>query len=420
MAFPHKASATTAGCEITLADAAGQHISRSEPPVDSFFQHRVDIRPSPDVKDTPAGVLTIRERRVEAPSHDAKETERMEPMSSPRPFVTSIVLLALAAGALADHDPSSISWKGWRVASSENLFAGEDKHGLYPLTYLFDGDPKTAWFFSGNFDERKWDKKVPEGFPWDGRVIITILPDNPIELDSIRIMNGCNESKEVYFENSRIGEVLITINGENYLGAKEDKEPFVMRAQLPDRMGWHTVAFERRKARVLTIEATVIRKGEMDDACISELELYSDGKKIDMAIPGVVRFSKGSECGCFSEYYIIRRDGTAIVADNCNEMGEGLSDDMAVWSQDRKRVAGIAFGKQTTTLWVVDSESGHVVFTKPLPAGPIAEIKWKDAETLEVHPQDKDKPVLTFNIAPKPEATTAKLSATTRPSAPGP
>jgi hypothetical protein len=179
--------------------------------------------------------------------------------------------------ARADYAATNIEWKGWQIASSENLYAGRI-HRSYPLTYLLDGGPRTAWVFSGK-------GKCKDG-SWNSRYALEIRPDKPVIMDRIRLMNGYNKSRELFFKNDRVIQIRLTINGEK-----------VKTATLADTMGWHEVAFPRQAVNGLRIEFTGIRRGQIHDLCISELALYNGARKVEMHMPQAVMFTEGSECG---------------------------------------------------------------------------------------------------------------------------
>jgi hypothetical protein len=50
---------------------------------------------------------------------------------------------ALAVLAWADANPASATWPGWHVETNEDY----DAPG-YPISWMFDNDPSTAWVFS--------------------------------------------------------------------------------------------------------------------------------------------------------------------------------------------------------------------------------------------------------------------------------
>lgn len=316
-------------------------------------------------------------------------------------------VLATAGVSRADYVPTEISWPGWRVASSENLFLGRS-HTSYPLTHLFDGKPETAWVFSGNRPQRLKDPKQADSLtlPQEGRFILTIRPDKPVEMDSLRLLNGYARSRDLYEKNSRASELLVTVNGDNCVGVgvSDAGKPRAVKAALRDTTDWQAVAFPRAAVAVLTIEITGVRKGRVDDLCVSELELWCGGRKIEMAMPGVVRFTRGDDCGCGCTWSMIRRDGTPIVSDDTGEMGDEMSVEQAVPSADGRRIAGVSVRPKDNvkTLWVVNTETGGLLLSRPLPKGAYQSIQWK-GPAVSIQPADGKKPPLLF---PLPHAPT--------------
>ncbi len=203
-----------------------------------------------------------------------------------RSTICAAVLLLCCALARADYAPTSISWmepgckQGWIISSNEDLWVGRT-HTSYPLTYLVDDDPATAWVFSGKdrYGTRQYN-------PFHHHPGLGIEAKRPVALDSIALMNGYNKSPELFAKNDRITKVRL------YSG-----ETRIASADLPDEMGWHTIHFPRQKVRQLRIEFVRIERGTIDDICVSGLALWDGENRVDMHMPKVVKFTEGSECG---------------------------------------------------------------------------------------------------------------------------
>jgi hypothetical protein len=193
--------------------------------------------------------------------------------------ITLLILLTVPGVVRADYVPTSLSWPGWTVSSSENLYAGR-RHTSYPLVYMLDGDPKTAWVFSGT------GKVEDEPARWRSPYTVRIEAEKPFSVDGLRLMNGYNKSVEVFQRNDRIVQVRVSLDGTP-----------VKTTALADSMGWHTVSLPRRRVRQVTIELTGIKRGPDKDVCLSELELMDGGKRVDMHVPKVVLYNHGSDCG---------------------------------------------------------------------------------------------------------------------------
>jgi hypothetical protein len=274
------------------------------------------------------------------------------------------LLIVGSLPALSDYDPTHIEWKEWKVSSSEDLSEGRI-HTSYPLTYLFDGDPRTAWVYSGVGMPR---------FGWEVQYALRLEPTEPVEIDSVWLMNGYNKSPETFSQNNRIVKIRLTVNGK-----------VVKSASLSDEVGWHAVSVPRQKVKSLLIEFTGIRKGPENDVCVSELALYNRGREIDMHMPNTVMFSTGSECGCGSCWYLVSRSGRIVVG-NMEDWGFACG-----WSPDGRYVAAAAFTDDGRCIWAADAARAKVIYRKALPEGDVWGVRWKDGRTVEVTLQAKDE-----------------------------
>ena len=328
-----------------------------------------------------------------------------------RTVVCAVLVMGCATGAaLGDYQPTAISWPGWTVTSSENLYAGV-RHTSYPLTHLFDGRADTAWVPSGKgiISDPKSPDKAP-AFLNDGRTIITLYPDKPVAITAIRLMTGYNKSPELFAENDREAEIRLVVNGDYVEKAPRNLKSFSKTTALKDSMCWHTVSLDGRKVFSLRIEVTRRHKGTTGDLCLSELELYNGDAKIDMHMPEVVRFTQGDECG-YGEYWILRRDGMRLCRDNGGQMGEAPEDGlpMASWSPTGRYLASVDYDEKHSkaNLCVVETSSGKMVLRRPVDVAGCA-IAWKNDQAVQVvYYQDgaaleSHKPAtrLTFQLPP--------------------
>jgi hypothetical protein len=298
--------------------------------------------------------------------------------------VWAAVAVAWMGGvARADYSPTEISWPGWRVTSSEDLWMGT-RHTSYPLTHLFDGKADTAWVPSG-----KGKSEI-----YKGRTVLVLAPEKPIKITSLRLMTGYNKSEALFEKNDRAAEIRIIVNGNNYLGVGLDpkEKPFAKTTRLKDSMGWHKVALDGRAVETLTIEVTGQHKGTTGDLCLSELELYDGDQKIDMHMPEVVRFTAGDECGCGTEWSIIRRDGTPVCGEGSGQLGEAGCE--PTWSPTRRYVAAVDYNEKSgkARLCVVEAATGQVILRQPIAAYG-CEIGWKGEGFVRVtYYSDEDPP----------------------------
>lgn len=216
-------------------------------------------------------------------------------------------------------------------------------HTSYPLQYLADGDPNTAWVFSGlkTFSA----ESIPS--PYSDRQFIRIESDRPISVDQIRIMNGYNKSAELFRKNDRITGIEIW-NG-NY------PETRLAKAELPDAMGWHRIRFKRLKTNSLVVKFTKLAPGDIRDLCVSELRLFNSGTEIPFRLPAALLSSKGSECGCGSSWNVVSRTDALIMRSTGGERPEPLL------SKSGKAIVGYDDENQKVEIWVVDTRKGQVV-----------------------------------------------------------
>jgi hypothetical protein len=294
----------------------------------------------------------------------------------------AVIMVCMAGAAGADYCPTEVSWPGWKVTSSENLYAGV-RHTSYPLTHLFDGRPETAWAPSGKGVISAPNGPIPACLD-DGRTVITLYPDKPVAITAIRLMTGYNKSPELFAANDRAAEVRLTVNGGYIEKAPRNLEAFTKTAALKDSMGWHTVSLDGRKVWSLRIEVTRRHKGTSGDLCLSELELYDGDTRIDMHMPEVVRFTRGDECGCGLTHWLMQRDGTRLCHDDGEQLGlEEATDADAAWSPGGRFVAVIEYNKKQKSdfLCVFDAATGERVVHQAIHTAAL-NLKWRGEKTV--------------------------------------
>jgi len=263
-------------------------------------------------------------------------------------------------GAVSAARAASIAWPEWTVYSSENF---QDHHvpHTYPLTYLFDSDPTTAWVFRGS--EKPWDS--PDHLLGGGHYVVRLSPKRPVIIDRLRLMNGYNKDVATFARNNRVTHVRITLlaNGQR----------FVKEVDLTDRAGWHTVRLPRRAITGILVEMTAFVPGPDNNICLSELALFDGMHRIDMHVPRAVVYSDGEGEQFLPEDIVMTRKGDTIAT---------TLEDSAVWSPSGRYIAGVA---TSGVAWIVDSRDGHLL---PDPAGKWDSVLWKDDQTIEL--QDKE------------------------------
>lgn len=282
-----------------------------------------------------------------------------------RPICVLFVLGLLSTPVFSDHANTDIHWPGWRVESSEELYLGRI-HASYPLTFLFDGKPETAWVFSGKAKgtERK--------------VVLTIAAEKPFTLDRIRVMNGYNKSREVFLRNDRVTGLSLDLRNPEE-GCRGGPSVYAAKVQLTDRMGWHEISFPRRTAREIEITVTDLIRGADDDVCLSEIEIYDGDRKVDTAMPEVVLFSEGDECGCGYFSRVMRRDGRILGGDKLEEDGIGPTYDPL-----NRHAAFTLWASERASLCVVDMTTGRVLLRRKLASWRVDGIAWVKPGMVEV------------------------------------
>jgi len=271
-------------------------------------------------------------------------------------------LLALCCqSSTATACAASIAWPEWTVYSSENF---QDHHvpHTYPLTYLFDTDPATAWVFRGS--DRPWDS--PDHLLGGGRYVLHLAPKRAVTIDRLRLMNGYNKDRATFLRNNRVTHVRITLFAG---GQKTIKE-----TDLKDRAGWQTITLPRRTVTGIRIEMTAFAPGRDHDICLSELALFDDLRRIDMHLPHAVVYSDGEGEQFLPEDIVMTRTGATIAT---------TLEDCAVWNPSGRYIAGVA---TNGVAWIVDSQTAHLL---PNPTGNWESLLWKDDRTIEL--QDKER-----------------------------
>lgn len=287
-----------------------------------------------------------------------------------------LVFVLVAAAAVADYAPTGIHWKGWLIESSEDLSDGK-RHTSYPLTFLFDGDPRTAWVFSGIPQKREASEVEFAREYWHGNYAISLEPETPIRIDALCIMNGYNKSAHAFTTNDRVAAFEI------WTGGRYDGARLVKRVALTDKMGWHRVKVPATRFGTLALVFTKRYAGKVHDLCISGLKLESKGKTVDMHMPNLVMASDGSECGCGSNASVMTRSGKKL---DCDEQDEGAQ---GVFSPDGVHVAGISCEWNSSTssnahLWVYNVRTGKRVVWRKAPKSDDYEVVWSGNRRLVV------------------------------------
>lgn len=270
----------------------------------------------------------------------------------------SIVLLLVPLAALCDGTGTQISWPGWTLTSTEELFLGH-KHTSFPLTYLFDNNPATTWVFSGTGKHAE---------DHEGGYALTLSRDDEkkgVMMDSVWIMNGYNRSPELFLRNNRILQLKLYIN-----------QRYIKPVALSDSMGWHRISFPRQRVTELKLRFTKFDKGRDNDVCVSEIACYDQGDKVDLKMPKAVLFTKGDgDCGCGQEYGIIDVKGKWLGSYDMQTFDDP-------WSPSGRYIAGL-----DDYVSIIDTSTGKVVVNAPISLGKssyVDEVDWDGDAKLEV------------------------------------
>lgn len=199
--------------------------------------------------------------------------------------------LGLISAAFADGwSQTVVTSSNLRIESSERM--GPDglipKRYAYPLHQMLDRNPRTTWVL-----------KDP-GYPkprrirdWDylAQYFIEIQKDKGVFTDELRLRLGYHKSERLYRLNSR--PLGIEVYDEYPFMDKRPKP--IRKVKFRDRMEEKAVWLPGRKYQQLYIVFTDIKRGAVDDLCISEMELRDSGRRLIRQDPYL--YSTGSDCG---------------------------------------------------------------------------------------------------------------------------
>lgn len=288
-------------------------------------------------------------------------------------------LLALWAAVLVLSTPAfadgfhGYSWPGWKLSSSEitNSESGENnvRNGRveFPMSQLIDGDPSTTWAYYEASDAT-WKKVHGDKSRKDIPRSVSLHSEKSIVADELWLMNGYNRRADLFKRNDRVVRVRIHLNG------KPIKE-----VALSDKMGWHKIALPGQEFNSLSLDLTGIRKGTGpdNDTCLSELALYSRGKKIKFDLPKALVYTRRGCCG--GTGHLITSGGKVL---ETGGVGEGAS---VEWSPDGRRVAGMGYDVQrkAAQVWIADAAAPRIVRRDYFRTNKPNAIKWLSNRKLQ-------------------------------------
>lgn len=192
--------------------------------------------------------------------------------------------------ASADEVRTGMHIPGWTIETSESLWVGHNGPGNYPVWQLFDNHPETTWCFRGLGYPHPTKR---EGMELSNEPFIYLMPDKPVEIDEIRLMNGYNKSEKLYYQNSRALEIQI-FDHQVWGGRLDLDEKPIRTVTLSDRPGWKSIRLPKRKYEMLTIKVTGIKRGPINDLCLSEL-MPRDGGRDVIQRPNSFMYTEGQD-----------------------------------------------------------------------------------------------------------------------------
>ena len=181
-------------------------------------------------------------------------------------LATSAVFVRVQA--CEEEEVTSAQVGKWTISSSE--VPGEEdatsrKYPHFKLAHMMDNNAATPWVFRGQGQKNTFSPT------WGKRHALSFYRDKAVEIDEIRIMNGYNKRRDLFWRNDRVVRMGIAVNGKK-----------IKVANLSDKMGWHRVSVPRGKADNIVLEFVGVRKGRGadNDICVSELAFYNRGKRV--------------------------------------------------------------------------------------------------------------------------------------------
>ncbi|BCM93206.1 hypothetical protein IAD21_05094 [Abditibacteriota bacterium] len=191
------------------------------------------------------------------------------------------VKMALGCGT----GPTSVNWQDWSIKSNEMRWLGVSHNGM-PLYNLVDGDSKTAWVWSGLGGRVEKYRRGPKN--------LIFIREKPFWVDEVRILSGYAKNAALWKRNNRIKTLSISRNGDE--GATWGREATPIKTvSLRDARGWHRILLPRREVLSVGLNILDEYKGRDNDLCVSEIEFYNRGRKIDFHMPRVVISLDGAE-----------------------------------------------------------------------------------------------------------------------------
>ena len=191
-------------------------------------------------------------------------------------WLVSLLTIALSAPLWAcGSGPTQVGWGSWRILSNEMRWIGV-KYNAYPLYHLTDGNPKTAWVWSGISSLKIETSKK-----------LIFAAHAPFWVDEVRILDGYQRSEKLWKRNNRIKTLKITRDGDEGATWARTLTP-IKTVSFADRRKWHSISLPRQKVLTLGLQILDVYRGTDNDLAISEVEFYDRGRKIEWQMPRAV------------------------------------------------------------------------------------------------------------------------------------
>jgi hypothetical protein len=251
-----------------------------------------------------------------------------------------------APPAFADYHPTAIDWPGWRITTSENLYAGKTKRAR-PVSLMVDGNRKTGWVFGGKLT-------IKDGsylFRSRHSVKVASMNKHGVALDRLTLSLRAHAKVAIWIDGKRVAEQMLA-----------GRKTFSVKLAKGTRLRELELSFRAVKGRLK----------------VYELSLYKGGKKRPFNLPNALQATDGDTCGCGVTFDLIRGDGRTIV--------KGV--DAVKTSPDKKRIAGTTYKAKRISLWVYQQRSRKLRYTsliKDKGDNPpsFADVRWLDNNKIE-------------------------------------
>lgn len=262
-----------------------------------------------------------------------------------------VVFSLFTSCVMADGIRTAIMIPNWTIQSSESLYYGTRLKSQYQLWNLLDGDSRTTWVYN-SLDYRK---QKGFGINTAPEYRIEFSARKPTAVDELRIQIGYQKSMDLFLANSRPSKVEIWGRSRG-IGRK-----LLRTIEVKDEMGWKSIKIPKQTYEAISVSIVGIKRGTVDDLCVSEMMLRCDGENLTK-MPPCVFYTKGGDTPGVSLYSPERK----VIAHNWLEFS------LPEFSPNGRLVAGGAERK----LWVIDLYSAKII--KSLPDVSTVFIKWLD------------------------------------------